>query len=158
MNLEEWGIMGLFDDEAVYCVESGKRARKLTADVSDPAGGVLAVSNTDRGDGAWTLDMSGDPDQAWIGRALELTNPTREVKDGNLSKAFPYLVDGGRGRAVVLVEDIMDVPRVLRAAGASMTTVMANTLETLADSMATVDNYRVATQWHDAELRHAKTK
>lgn len=143
----------MFDNEVVYFVESGKRARKLAADVSDPAGGVLTVSNTDRGDGAWTLDMSGDADKAWVGRALELTSPTREVKDGNLSEAFPYLVDGGRGRAVVLVQDIMDVPRVLRSAGASMTTVIANSLERLADAMATVDNYRIAIDRHDAELR-----
>lgn len=150
--------MGLFDNEVVYFVESGRRTRKLAADVSDPAGGVLAVSNTDRGDGAWTLDMCGDPDKAWVGRALELTSPTREVKDGDLSQAFPYLVDGGRGRAVVLVEDIMDVPRVLRSAGASMTTVIAIALESLADAKATVDNYRVAIERHDAEMRNASSK
>jgi hypothetical protein len=148
--------MGLFDNEALYFVESGRRARKLAADVSDPAGGVLAVSNTDRGDGAWTLDMCGDPDKAWIGRALELTSPTREVRDGELSLAFPYLVDGGCGRAVVLVEDIMDVPRMLRVAGASMKTVLASALATLADAKATVDNYRVAIERHDAEIRDAK--
>jgi hypothetical protein len=44
--------MKLFDNEAVFFVEAGRRARKLAVEVSDPAGGVLAVSNTDRGDGA----------------------------------------------------------------------------------------------------------
>jgi hypothetical protein len=150
--------MTLFDNEAVYFVESGRRTRKLAADVSDPAGGILAVSNTDRGDGAWTLDMCGDPDKAWVGRAFELISPTREVKDGNLSRAFPYVVDGGRGRAVVLVEDIMDAPRILRAAGASMAIVLPLALEALADAKATVDNYRVAIERHDAEIRNAKTQ
>lgn len=150
--------MNLFDKEAVYFVESGRRARQLAADVSDPAGGILAVSNTDRGDGAWTLDMCGDPDKAWVGRAFELVGPTREVKDGNLSRDFPFVVDGGRGRAVVLVEDIMDVPRMLRAAGASTTTVLAIALETLADANATVDNYRVAIERHDPEIRNAKDR
>jgi hypothetical protein len=150
--------MKLFENEAVFFVESGRRARKLAADVSNPAGGILAVSNTDRGDGAWTLDMCGDPDKAWVGRAFELIGPTREVKDGNLSRAFPFVVDGGRGRAVVLVEDIMDVTRMLRAAGARTAIVLPNALEALADANATVDNYRVAIERHDAEIRNAKAK
>jgi len=148
--------MKMFDNQAVYFIESGGRARELAADVSDPAGGILAVSNTDRGDGAWILDMSGDPDKALVGRALELTSPTREVKDGNLSQTFPYLVDGGRGRAVVLVEDIRDVPRMLRAAGASAATVLSSALEELADAKATLDYYRVAIERHDAEFWNAK--
>jgi hypothetical protein len=93
-----------------------------------------------------------------VGRAIELIGPTREVKDGNLSRTFPYVVDGRCGRAVVLVEDIMDVPRMLRTAGASMTTVLAIALETLAEANATVDNYRVAIERHDAELRNDKAK
>ena len=121
--------MGLFDQERVFIKESGRRARRLAADVSDPAGGVLAVTNTDRGDGYWTLDVVGDPDKAWVGRSFEFT--TREVNGGDLAAAFPFVVDGGRGRAVVLVEDLADVPQVLRAAGASATTVLRLALEVL---------------------------
>jgi hypothetical protein len=64
------------------------------ADVSDPAGGVIDVTDTDRGDGYWTLDGVGDPDKAWVGRSVEFT--TREVDGGDLATAFPFVVEGGR--------------------------------------------------------------
>ena len=146
--------MGLFDNDAVYFVESGKRARKLAADTSDPAGAVVAVSNTDRGDGAWILDMTGDPDNASVGRACELNGQTREVKDGNLAQAFPYMVDGGRGRAVMLIEDVADVPRVLRWAGADMTTVLTQALEGLAYANQMLGNYRTADAARHAAKRN----
>jgi hypothetical protein len=150
-------LMALFDKEAVFIVEHGRRARRLAADVSDPASCIVAVSNTVRGDGVWMLDVIGDPNKAWVGRAWELNGPTREVKDGNLSRAFPYMVDGGRGRGLVLVEEVADVHRMLRSAGADMTLVFTLAIEELCTANAELDVYRNDDMLRDAAKRSAKS-
>lgn len=144
--------MGLFDNEGVFFVESGKRALKLAAEMGEPEyGGLIAISSTDRGDGVWVFDMTGDTDKAWIGRgnACDLIGPADD-EDESLSRAFPFVVFQHRSWVAVLVEDAADLPRVLRSAGADRDKVLTLNLEALARANAMLDDYRIA-----ARLRRA---
>lgn len=123
----------MFENDEVFVVQQGKRARRIEADVRDPSGGIVAIRDALLRDGTWSAVLGvGDPGETGIGFVFEPSSYTPLVQNAMLSDAFPFVVDGGRGRGIVLVEDIRDVPRILRAAGAGMDAVAISAIETLA--------------------------
>ena len=103
------------DAESVFVIERGKTAERIGAEMRNPGGRVVTLSDPDRGDGGWALDMTGDGSSVWFARAVPLDDETLGIHTGALALAFRYMVLHEVSDRTVLVEDPGDLPVVLEA-------------------------------------------